>query len=89
MARLPRSGIRRVFDEASKYPDCIRLEVGEPSFPTPEHVKAAAREALSSNFTRYTPNAGILDLREAIGRPSASARLSLNRGRKALCRGSP
>jgi len=66
MARLPRSGIRRVFDEASKYPDCIRLEVGEPSFPTPEHVKAAAREAMSSNFTRYTPNAGILDLREAI-----------------------
>lgn len=66
MARLPRSGIRRVFDEASKYPDCIRLEVGEPSFPTPEHVKQAAREAMASNFTRYTPNAGILDLREAI-----------------------
>lgn len=66
MARLPRSGIRRVFDEASKYPDCIRLEVGEPSFPTPEHVKQAARDAMASNFTRYTPNAGILDLREAI-----------------------
>jgi len=66
MSRLPRSGIRRVFDEASKYPDCIRLEVGEPSFSTPEHVKAAAREAMAANFTRYTPNAGILDLREAI-----------------------
>jgi aspartate aminotransferase len=66
MSRLPRSGIRRVFDEASKYPDCIRLEVGEPSFPTPEHVKQAARDAMTSNFTRYTPNAGILDLREAI-----------------------
>jgi len=55
-----------VFDEASKYSDCIRLEVGEPSFPTPEHVKQAARDALASNFTRYTPNAGILELREAI-----------------------
>jgi aspartate aminotransferase len=66
MSRLPRSGIRRVFDEASKYPDCIRLEVGEPSFSTPEHVKAAARDAMAANFTRYTPNAGILELREAI-----------------------
>ena len=66
MARLPRSGIRRVFDEASKYPDCIRLEVGEPSFSTPEHVKVAARDAVAANFTRYTPNAGILELREAI-----------------------
>lgn len=66
MSRLPRSGIRRVYDEASKYPDCIRLEVGEPSFSTPEHVKAAARDAMAANFTRYTPNAGILELREAI-----------------------
>jgi aspartate/methionine/tyrosine aminotransferase len=66
MSRLPRSGIRRVFDEASKYPDCIRLEVGEPSFSTPEHVKSAARDAMAANFTRYTPNAGILELREAI-----------------------
>ena len=63
---VPRSGIRRVFDEASKYPDCIRLEVGEPSFPTPAHVKQAAVEALAADFTRYTPNAGIGDLREAL-----------------------
>lgn len=63
---VPRSGIRRVFDEASAYPDCIRLEVGEPSFATPEHIKEAARQALVDNFTKYTPNAGIAELREAL-----------------------
>lgn len=63
---LPRSGIRVVFDEASKYPDCIRLEVGEPSFPTPEHIKQAAADAMAADFTRYTPNAGIGELREAL-----------------------
>lgn len=63
---LPRSGIRIVFDEASRYPDCIRLEVGEPSFATPEHIKEAAVAALTANITKYTPNAGIRELREAL-----------------------
>lgn len=63
---MPRSGIRRVFDEASKYPNCIRLEVGEPSFLTPTHIKDAASEALRANFTKYTSNAGIFELREAL-----------------------
>ena len=64
--QLPRSGIRVIFDEASKYPDCIRLEVGEPSFATPQHIKDAAVAALAADFTRYTPNAGIRELREAL-----------------------
>ena len=64
--QIPRSGIRVVYDEASNYPDCIRLEVGEPSFATPEHIKVAAAEAIAANFTKYTPNAGILELREAL-----------------------
>lgn len=64
--RVPRSGIRRIFDQAAKYPDCIRLEVGEPSFATPDHIKRAAVTALAEDFTKYTPNAGILELREAI-----------------------
>ena len=64
--RVPRSGIRRVFDEAAKYPDCIRLEVGEPSFGTPAHIKEAAVNALAENFTKYTANAGIPELRSAI-----------------------
>lgn len=63
---VPRSGIRRVFDEAAKHPDCIRLEVGEPSFSTPAHIKEAAVNALAENFTKYTANAGIPELRSAI-----------------------
>ena len=39
---------------------------GEPDFDTPEHIKEAALEALTANFTRYTPSAGIPELREAI-----------------------
>ena len=46
--------------------DVIDLGAGEPDFPTPEHVKAAAMEAIGSDFTRYTPTAGISELKQAI-----------------------
>jgi aspartate aminotransferase len=46
--------------------DVVDLGAGEPDFPTPEHVKAAARSAIDADFTKYTPNAGTLDLRRAI-----------------------
>jgi aspartate/methionine/tyrosine aminotransferase len=63
---VPRSGIRVVFDDAARYPDCIRLEVGEPSFDTPEHIKRAAHAAIDDNWTKYASNAGHPDLRAAI-----------------------
>lgn len=44
----------------------IDFGAGEPDFPTPENIKRAAVEALGSNFTRYTPTAGIGDLRQAL-----------------------
>ena len=34
----------------------ISLAVGEPDFPTPAHVKDAAKAALDADFTRYTPS---------------------------------
>ena len=46
--------------------DVINLSVGEPDFPTPTHIKAAAIEAIADNFTFYTPVPGYLTLREAI-----------------------
>ena len=46
--------------------DVIDFGAGEPDFPTPEAVKNAAHRALDTNFTKYTPNAGIADLRRAI-----------------------
>lgn len=46
--------------------DVVDLSVGEPDFPTPEHVKRAAIQAIQEDFTRYTPAAGIPELREAV-----------------------
>ncbi len=44
----------------------ISFNVGEPDFPTPEHICRAAAEAMRQGFTKYTPVMGILELREAI-----------------------
>ena len=46
--------------------DVVDFSVGEPDFPTPENVKKAGHKALDDNFTKYTANDGILDLRKAI-----------------------
>ena len=46
--------------------DVVSLTVGEPDFPTPPHVKMAAVRAIDENFTKYTPNAGIPELLQAI-----------------------
>ena len=46
--------------------DMIDLGAGEPDFPTPRYIKAAAIQALEQNFTRYTAASGILPLKEAI-----------------------
>jgi aspartate aminotransferase len=46
--------------------DIIVLSVGEPDFPTPEHIKAAAVQALERNDTKYTPVDGSRSLKEAI-----------------------
>ncbi len=54
-ARLKRQGV-----------DVADLGAGEPDFSTPPHVKAAGIDAIRQNFTKYTVNAGIPELREAI-----------------------
>jgi aspartate aminotransferase len=46
--------------------DLADFGAGEPHFSTPEHIKAAAIEAIEKNFTRYTNVAGIPELRKAI-----------------------
>ncbi len=53
-----------VLKEAGKA--IIDFSVGEPDFPTPEHIKQAAIEALKANHTKYTANNGMFILREAI-----------------------
>ncbi|MBC2257585.1 aminotransferase class I/II-fold pyridoxal phosphate-dependent enzyme [Listeria booriae] len=56
------SGIRKFNNRVAGIPDMIRLTLGEPDFPTPDHVKNAAIEAIHHDFTNYTPNAGTQEL---------------------------
>jgi len=46
--------------------DVISLSLGEPDFDTPDYIKEAAKKALDMGVTKYTPVAGLLELREAI-----------------------
>jgi len=46
--------------------DVYSFGAGEPDFDTPEHIKAAAIEALNAGFTKYTPSSGMPELRAAI-----------------------
>ena len=63
---LPRSGIREVMELAAAIEGVIHLEVGEPSFATPDHIVEAANAAAREGFTRYTPNAGLPSVRQAV-----------------------
>ena len=69
LARTAPSGTNAMTDRAfalrAKGRDIISLSVGEPDFPTPPHVIAAAKAALDAGDTRYTPVAGTAALREA------------------------
>jgi len=52
----------------------VHLEIGEPDFDTPEHIKRAGIEAIEQNYTHYTPSAGIAELRDAIAEFAARLR---------------
>lgn len=60
------SGIRQFANQMVDYPDAVNLTVGQPDFPTPDAVKQAGIDAIRSNQTNYTHNAGVLELRQAI-----------------------
>ncbi|RTR32361.1 aminotransferase A [Robertmurraya yapensis] len=59
------SGIRKFFNLVAGTKDMISLTIGQPDFPTPAHVKEAGKQAIDENFTSYTHNAGMLELRQA------------------------
>ena len=46
----------------------VHLEIGEPDFDTPEHIRDAAKQALDDGFTHYGASAGQIELREAIAK---------------------
>lgn len=66
VAAVPPSGIRRFFDLAATMKDTISLGVGEPDFITPYHIRNAAINSIVDGETQYTPNRGLLSLREEI-----------------------
>lgn len=59
------SGIRKIANLLTHYPDAINLTIGQPDFPTPDRVKQAAQQAITDNQTGYSHNAGLLELRQA------------------------
>ncbi len=68
--RIEISATLAVVNEAAKLraggADIVDFGAGEPHFSTPDHIKEAAIEAIRNNFTKYTPVAGIPELRAAI-----------------------
>ena len=70
MGRVSASPTLKVLVEADKLRqqgiDVVEFGAGEPDFPTPLHVKAAAHAAIDANFTKYTPAAGTSELKQAI-----------------------
>src|SRR5258708_3556119 len=70
MGRIEVSATMAVVAEAAKLKaagaDMVEFGAGEPHFPTPQHIKDAAIEAIQKNFTKYTPVPGIPELRAAI-----------------------
>ncbi len=64
VAEIDISGIRKMFELAKG--DVINLALGEPDFPIPDEAKEAAIQALKEDFTHYTSNKGIVELREAL-----------------------
>ena len=66
VAEIPFSGIRKFFELVQKSKDVVSLGVGEPDFPTPEPLKDAGIRAIENDYTSYTSNYGLLELRERI-----------------------
>jgi aminotransferase len=66
--RLPASKFAEIRKLMMERTDVIRLELGEPDFDTPRHIKEAAIQAINEGFTHYTSTEGTLELREAVAR---------------------
>lgn len=70
-SQMPRSGIREIMDLAwkkEKEGPVIHLEVGQPDFDTPEHIRKATCDYVMAGNTKYIPNAGLSPLRAAVAR---------------------
>jgi len=67
-ASIELTPIRKMFDKSLACKDPINFTLGQPDFPTPRNIIEAACKYIRAGDTFYTPNAGIMPLREAIAR---------------------
>lgn len=61
---------RRIYDEAQKYTGVIDLTLGDPDLSPAENIRQAGAAAIFAGKTRYSANAGLLELRNAVSRES-------------------
>ena len=80
-ARMSRLGTESAFEVLARAKalerqgkQIVHLEIGEPDFDTPSHIKDAGKRALDANATHYGPSAGLPELREAIAKHVAETR---------------
>lgn len=66
VAAIQPSAIRKFFDLAATIPDVVSLGIGEPDFATPKQFCDAGYRSMLEGKTGYSPNPGILELRQAI-----------------------
>jgi len=79
--RMSRIGTESAFDVLvraraleAQGKDVIHLEIGEPDFPTPQHIVDAGKKALDEGWTHYGPSQGLPELREAIAQYISTTR---------------
>ena len=63
---IPVAGIRRMVNMAAEMEDVIHLSIGQPNFPTPDHIVQAHIDALRAGHTGYTMDAGLPELLTAL-----------------------
>src|SRR5712691_2999264 len=80
-ARMARLGTESAFEVLARAKalerqgkEIVHLEIGEPDFDTPVHIRDAAKHALDNGATHYGPSAGLPELREAIARHVSATR---------------
>lgn len=77
-ANMKKGAIRAMFDKAKNFPGAVNLGIGEPDLDTPTEIVEEGCKALRSGKTRYTANAGIIELRAEIAKYLNRYDLSVN-----------
>lgn len=65
---VPASEIRKMYNMARGRANILDLTVGQPDFDTPQFIKDAGKKALDDGYTKYTHNAGLIEVREALAK---------------------